>query len=195
MVKTMEKKNGLGIVMPLIALMGLVAGIIGNLYLLSFEESAPYLQIAAVFIILAMIAALVYVFGGFKKRGAKYYSLFIYLFALSEFVSIIFAASIAEEDTSKSLVGVILRVALFGILLVLASAKDLGKTKTYTLGIILLVTDLVMFIASLVMNFTGNGSSTGVIFAIRTGSNLFLSFSLLVMMIEKYADKASRGSK
>lgn len=144
------------------------------------EEFAAGMQVTHGFLLLTLFAALIYCIKGCGKASADWFMFFLIMFTVMKFVF-----AVAARKATSALVPVT-EVIPFGMLCVLAVAKDLGKNKSFILAVVVLLASLVQF-----MFLTLEGNSLP---ASAFGS-VILSVVLLVMLEAKYEDKATRGSK
>ena len=141
----------------------------------------------------ACLFALLYVFYGCNKDAARFYHCFVCSFAVSAMSQIVILAG-----TVNNMPWQIATVATaFGVLCVLATSNDLGRTKSLCLGLVtfiecacaliinLIRMDKVVTLSALVSESTHAHLVTIVV----------LSIVLNLMIVAKYIDKASRGSK
>lgn len=136
-----------------------------------------YTYITAIAYSLTGLFAIYYILAGCKKEGANYFIWCTVAFAVC------CALAYFRIDGMSPLDGIV-NCLIFGALSVLSLAKDLGQKKSKTLAIVVVV----LSVANL---FDGRFSAEYPVLI----SNLVYSIDVLFMVIAKYYDKASRGSK
>ena len=150
-----------------------------------FTSSGVYSIIAVILQIVAYCFALNYAFSGYKKDAARWFKFFLCSFALSMLVTII-STLIHGKAPIVSIVFAVIRLIC---VLILATVKDLGKTKSYVLA----GTSLVFALISLVSQIVNNGLHFGRLYSCL--SALILSAVLFVFVAAKYRDKKARGTE
>jgi len=167
--------SGLAIVITILVVGTLVKNI---LYTIT-EDLSLLMRLGGVSIILSCIFSMLYCLYGYKKDAAKYFKMFCVSFSISLIVRTIL--NIEQGDIAGAILAAIAVICL----LILAFAKDLGKTKSYTLcGITFAV-----LIANVIVQAVSGKALTGAV------SRLIIGLTLAVMIHAKYKDKESRGSK
>lgn len=179
-----------------IALLGLAVTAGGQVYLLTFKEGFPFMHIAALLLLIAVIAGIVYAIKGFRKNEATLFRTFLHFYALSQFASIVYSGSLTDLGNNANLIGICANVIIFGIILMLASAVDLGKKRSMGLILTVVALNVFLLIGSLIgqPGLVRGGGARGTIFAFYATSNLILSLVTTLMLVAKYKDKAARGS-
>lgn len=174
----------------LISVLFIAAGVLANGYVITSGEANFVAVLESILIIVALVSALFYIFLGYKKDAAHYFKLFLYLFALAQLVSIVNATFNPEHTT----LSVALAALTYAPVLILASAKDLGRRVSLILCGIVIAVYLFIFVGAA---FTYPGSlrgdtSFGTFVLIRDGALLLLSLIMGVITFAKYVDKAER---
>jgi len=158
----------------------LIAGAALDVYLtvtvLKGQQTAMASSIA---LACACCFGLLYAVYGYQKDVATYATWFYGVFAIAEASKFYL---IKEYD------GILLpTIIAFACLSVLAIAKNLGKEKSRSLCILILVAAICSAGYYLIMGQP--------VYALIGTTEIILSFVLLIMMIAKYKDKEARGSK
>jgi len=128
--------------------------------------------------------AMIYCASGYGKKAASFFLGVVMLFIVAAVFSVVTSA------ITVKMTGSILPLALFAIiavcLVLLAAVKNLGKTYSLTLGLIVLVCSLFyLFYALLQFSFR----TLQVPFA-----NAVLAVIFFLMIVAKYRDKTARGT-
>lgn len=194
-----ERIRGLLMLFPLIIV---VAAFFGGLYVLFFatdfntSNTSLFIErIADGLSILALFSAFVYIVSGYRKSSAKYFKLFLYVYAVSYLslvidmlVSFIKTAQSGIPITTQNLLYNGLNIVAFVLINVLLIKENLGKTRSLIMSYLILLINLVFFVA-----FIMQGVSTQII--VRKYSGLALSIVLVTMEHLKYYDKKQRNTK
>ena len=190
-----KSKKILGILVCLL----LIACAVGNIYVIINKHQKAYTLITALIAFLAILAALYYAFRGYAKNAAPAYKTYMILCAL-HFQSL--AADLGDNgiltySMQKAEVApmILISCLLFGLMLLLSVAKDLGKGMTRTISII----SLVAAVAFLVVTLFGMGhyADDSAAFVLVQGAvtGVLLVFVAGFMAELKYIDKEERGTK
>ena len=179
----MKKKRAIPAWFNIINLILVIGSIVWTIY--SMFTAAPpdghVLESEAIHVLtlIPMLGALLYCATGYKKSSAGYFNLFIYLYT-----AVVFATSLFIRTGPIFLS--VFSIISFGILCVLAIAKDVGKKKSFVLC------GLNMFLAiiRIIAYFITTGQFPGGMFG-----NLLLAGILGLMVYAKYADKTARGTE
>jgi len=175
----MERKIGFKIV-SIIDLLLLLVSIYANV--LGIMKDNNYLQYIAN--LLAIILAFAYYFVGYKKKGNLYYRLFSGFLALKEMLAIMY---IGVYENVPAYTFIIFTIC-FGVYLILAVAKDLGKKLSFVLASINIALSAFAF-AYVAMNVKYISVIT------YNSTRLILTLVLIIMVYVKYNDKEIRGTK
>jgi len=137
-------------------------------------------QLIYAMLLLTTLFGLYYVLAGCKKAaGIRYFGAYLNLFALCQLVILLGRAK-------ESNLSVLLLTVTFGLIVLLAGAKDLGKVKSITLSAL-----IVLLSAARLGAACANGHFAQDGFTILTC--IVIAISTLVLIFAKYADKAARG--
>lgn len=143
--------------------------------------------ITEVLIIIGLLAAFYYFFLGYKKNNAVCYKTTYIVFALSFVLSyfiLAFLPTVLAFD-SYFFIDLTFEFILFGMYLMLAFCKDLGKKNSLLLNFAIVLINLAFFFASL----------TRPEYAIYYCGVTMSSVAALIMTLAKYADKEARHTK
>jgi len=175
----MEKKLSFKIV-SIVDLFLLLVSIYANILgIVKDNNSLQY-----IFNLLAIIFALAYCFIGYKKKGNLYYRLFSGFLALKEMMAIM---HIGVYETVPGYTFIIFTIC-YGVYLLLAVAKDLGKELSLVLTLVNVILSAFSF-AYVAMNVQYISVIT------YNSTRLVLTLVLLIMVYAKYNDKKVRGTK
>lgn len=142
--------------------------------------------------IVGLIYGLIYVFSVYKKDAAKYYKSFMIIYAVLSIYSII--SKICNNNaiglkTVSSFLTTILSIISTICIIILAFAKDLGKTKSYSVAL----ANLFIILISTILGFIFN--STFITKVEVWLPRIMLSIITYIFVCAKYIDKESRGAK
>ena len=133
-------------------------------------------------LLLTTLFGLYYVLAGCKKAaGIRYFGAFLNFFALSELFLLLGVGM-------GSRTALFLLTLCFAVLVLLAGARDLGRKKSICLSLLVIVLCAACFGRAL---SAGTLAEDWQMYSV----NLALAFSTYLMLLSKYADKATRGSK
>ncbi len=171
----------------------IVVCFIGDIFGIISTRSVYYITTASIEL-LAIALSLSYLLNDYKKDGAKYYRLFMYFYAGTYLVEILFS-SIFETSTAgdKFLPFGFLSFILYGNTLILAVGKDIGKKASLIICTINATIYLVAFIVCCfisVSEFVDLQEKLAYVSIFLTW--LTLSLIAFVMTLAKYTDKAIR---
>lgn len=177
-----ERKLNLSIVivcgiLALLSAIGTVSVVFGSQLneLYKFEAICDLIALALTFF---------YIINGYGKEYAKYYKMAMLFNALN---ALIVTAVAANEKTKY--ISIIMCAVCFGLILILALGKDLGKTKSLGLCITVVIIRAVGLISQYFEVKTFDPITILVV------SQLVLSLMVLASTIAKYDDKQVRGTK
>lgn len=151
-----------------------------------------YLRISSAFAMVAMIAAFYYVVMGYTKEHAWAYKAFLISYIGSALFSLYNSA-----QNSQNMLSVVVASLVFGLIIVIAVSKDLGKAKSFLVCGAIIVLCAVK-LADTVVRHPGTwfgGTAFGSMLLIRYISQLLMGIMLTLMTAAKYVDKRARGSK
>ena len=195
----MNNKNYLPIkILHLVLMFGALLGSCYVLYHnLSLAGFHTYMFASGISPIIAIVFGLYYFFKGYKKNAAVYYKLFMAFFLL-EFVLSVLAGMTSSRVQYEYLPAIADLTTLVSISL-LYFGRDLGKTRSSVLAIIIVICRIVM----LVLTFTASAQDMNdlfarsgvIIYVIRLLTDVLLAGSAGLMVYGKYVDKESRGAK
>jgi len=134
--------------------------------------------------LVAIALALVYCFVEYKKNGNLYYRLFSGFLAVKEMVVL---AHVGVYEDVPAFTFFVFTIC-FGVYLLIAVAKDLGKVLSMVLAGINIVLSAIAFAFVAV-----NAQYIDVI--TYNSTRVVLTLVLMVMVYAKYKDKSNRGSK
>ena len=138
--------------------------------------------------IIALISGIVYLAYGYKKKAAVYYKFFMVILVIGQAI-ICYRQTVGTFPIMPS--AAILNIISLIVLVILATGKDLGKSKSYLIVAILLACRLIALILDIIV-FSG-----ATIFSVlsHAASNVLLAGAVAFMVTGKYLDKDSRGTK
>ena len=182
---------------PLIILNFIAAafGVAANSYVLLSAEASVFTKIGAAVVILALCASLLYLFKGYQKNAAKYFKLYMCLFAMAQLVSTF--ATVYSAPNGQSLISVAFPALTYGPILVLALVENLGKKRSYLVCGFVVAAYLIASVLVLVMvpGLLAGGTEAGTLYLIRSGTTLLLAIIMSMLIVAKYRDKEERGTR
>lgn len=171
----------------LYGMLGMIPVIIGCIWMIlkAIKADNIFVMLSIISGLITFAIAMAYAGKGYKKNGAGYYKAYMVMFAVTCALGIVPAFMGYDYGVLAKVVA----VAALICALILAFWKDLGKTKSYVVGIIATLLYLILFVSHIFAggNFfdTAQASFTG----------LLMSLLSLVFISAKYADKSARGRK
>ena len=145
--------------------------------------------------IVAIIFGLYYFFNGYKKNAAVYYKLFMAFFILDFGFSMFYGMINSLYDMYSA----ILDLVCFTCIVLLYCGKDLGKTKSSALAIIIVATRIIKLVISLTVYSKATIDMFSIMglftLMIKSITNVLLAGSAGLMVYGKYKDKEARGAK
>lgn len=183
----MKKKTVL-IVLVVLHLIALCFGVYAGFYTMFSKEAGIAMMVGAMCSLAAICASLMYLFYGYKKNAASYFRGFMIAYALSQLAGLV----IAGQNAEKTGLGVLLVGAVYGPVLVMAVAENLGKKKSYTLCAIAVLLQIGVLVGAII---TRGSANVGGLFLMRGYMQLTLAVSMMLMTVAKYEDKSARGTK
>ncbi|MBQ0026153.1 MAG: hypothetical protein KBS79_02135 [Lachnospiraceae bacterium] len=171
------------LVLSLICILG---GIVLSIQAITDENACTGLQVGSLFALGALVFAAYYVFAGYTKDAAGFYKVYTGIFGLSLLVALIDAI---VEGTHA--LGISCTAIALAIIVVLLFVKNLGKTVSLTLCVVLLAA-----CAFVLVNFIGanDGSPIGILNMLHSIVLMILAFMQFVITFAKYIDKKERGT-
>jgi len=137
--------------------------------------------IGSVATIIAIISAAIYMIMRYTKKSAALYKIFMYAFVIVSAMGALVTMTVGSGNMLSS----ILITAVLLLSVVLATAKDFGRVKTFIIAGVLLVIHIVLC-------FTGFGGNMRILpFLV----SIILTAEACIMVLAKYQDKAARGAK
>ena len=186
----MEKKKKTALTIPHCILMA--AAVV--LDCVTLGKFAPVMSFAikAVIVtsVVAMLAALGYILLGYSKKAAGLYKLYMAMYILVCVFSLIGISKYGNGEV----VELILRIAIFAILIILAFWTNNGKTASYILGGVLVLCS-VGLILCVVFGVGGYTADQASYLLMELIAEFMLASTAGVMILAKYADKTARGTK
>lgn len=155
---------------------------IGIVYSTVYSELDMYYLVESMCAVVSILFTLIYLIHGFRKSYSEYYTAAMYINAFNAIV--VSAVSINEAIRYIPTISCTLA---FGCILVLAVAKDLGKTKSYVLSSIVVVCRVLGLSTLFVEGITP--------ITLLVISQLVLAVIILICTIAKYNDKEIRKQK
>ncbi len=166
---------------------------VGGLYVIVNPGGSSAMTTAAdLCLLIAIFAALYYIFLGYRKNAARYFKFYTVFFAFSALFSSIGAGT--HGDALQLIICPALVVVLVGVM---TFVPNLGKKNSLlicTLTIIFCAVNLVIGVVDFRGGIT-SGEDYAIATLIRVIAGLVLAVLLTLMTTAKYLDKAERGSK
>lgn len=170
-------------ILSALSLLFLLGSILLNVFVLK-SDTGVMAKIAAGASVCALICGIVYFAKGGKKNAAGFFRAYVILYGISELLTVSAVLTALDDGYIPS---VMLTVLCFGILSILAEAKDLGKTRSCIFSGIITLARLVWFILILIL------FPYGLAAVAASAASFALAYTLQVMILAKYADKEDRG--
>ena len=188
-----KNKKAFAIVNTVLVIAAVILEIIG----IFTEGTLVTDKIFNVLLIIGLSFGLVYVWESYSKGAARYYKIFMIIFAviaLYNFAIGIFSGIGAEDwivkgQKTANIVGSVINGISLAAVVVLAFGKNLGKNLSLALALLVLALALVNLVIAIAV-FSDFAAYAG----IYIGSVL-LPLSALFFVSAKYADKSKRGTK
>lgn len=149
--------------------------------------AVEYIQ--TVIYLIAILSGFLYAFNQYKKNAAKYYKGFMLLFCLESLLIVIFDLILSKSQGATSSISGVLSTVVCVNLFTLSFAKDLGKKNSLGFAFSVLGVSLINSIRLLVL-YPNHFTIVG-----RAITDIALACVVCLFVIEKYADKAERGTK
>lgn len=165
----------------------IVVSLIYGISTLFYSELDTVRLVGSIAATLALASGLVYSVRGYRKSAHVFYSLFMFLFAVSCFVKVI--VGYVSEPTTINYFIMFTGAVSFLVLIVLAFGKNLGVSKSAKFAFVIFGLNFIVFVMEL--GTMGNNSPS---FAFHF-QELVLSILVLIFVISKYDNKEARGSK
>ena len=138
--------------------------------------------------IIALISGIIYLAFGYKKNAAVYYKVFMVILVFVQ--SIICYRQMVGKVSPRAAITSIISLLMIAIL---ATGKDLGKVKSYSIVSILLICRLLIVVFDI--NAFGAMPDTGFTIISFAISDVLLAGTTAFMVLGKYLDKEARGTK
>lgn len=186
----LQTKNALYKVILIITLLLMIPCALASALIVVGQDTMTTLRISGTAAIVTLLLGFYYVTRGYSKEQAWAFRSFMYCFALTMLMTVVFVGG-----NTDSMPAIALSTVMFGLICVIASGKDLGKKKSLWICALICVLGAAALIEGLIRNPVTEIGGHGAAVAVRTVSNLLLGILLLMMTVAKYIDKAARGSK
>ena len=138
----------------------------------------------------ALTVGLIYLLKGYKKEAANYYKAFMWILVVSELLEAV--ARISSLGTTRTF-DIFTCILPFAFFLLLAGAKDYGKRASFILSIALLLSMILQIIPAFA--FVRNIGPAYIYVVIDFIGQFAIAGITVIMVCEKYLDKAARGAK
>ena len=163
--------------------------------LISFSRERSALNnISTVVNIAAMLAGIVYLAFGYKKKAHLCYKLFMWLFAISAIFQYV---AIYRDAVSGPVYVTFVKFITFALIILLAGAKDYGAVKSNIISLAIVALNIFTLVDSCIFAadvFVNAGLSVPPLIFTSIGQ-LVLASTAAFMVCAKYLDKAERGAK
>ena len=154
----------------------------------SYTNAVKCVQL--LFTMLAIISGFIYAVGGYKKNAALFYKGFMLLFCMASLMMIITDIVMSSINGYGSPISEILSTVICVNLLTLTFAKDIGKKNSLGFAYSIVCVSLVNSIRLMVLYSSINSMITA-----KALVDIALACIACLFVIEKYTDKAARGTK
>lgn len=140
---------------------------------------------------IGLLSGLIYSLNGYKKDAAKYYKVFMLLYAVDSLISFVAILSLyGISFSSANQINLIhaIHLVILVCTCLLAFAKDFGKSNSKTAAWVILILTGIKLI---------NDITTGAIVSVDFASLAIFIQAIIafVLVSHKYADKEARGAK
>ena len=183
MIKSRKDLKTAGIINAILIVAAFIVGVI-----ILFMAETILWKINILFTLAALVFAFYYAFFGYKKDVAKGYKGFMIFYVATTLINIVGDIAGTIELGYTSYLSTILLAIVFICVVILAFTKDLKKTISTILGVIILVVKAIILIRSLV------GPSYGVAYRLQNILDIVLAMLACFFVITKYIDKDLRGT-
>lgn len=157
-------------------------------------EADIYTKIAAALGTVALIAAFVYAITGYKKGGAGFYSTYMLLYALAELGTLVNLIINILGKSETIAIPMLFTGATVIALFILAYMKDVGRKASKIIVTVILIGNVIMAFVE-ILSIASSGTIVGLPVAIiRSGQRIMLATIAFLLVEQKYADKAARGT-
>lgn len=183
----MEKKN---LAFRIVHAIIVITGIVLYAYLLIVQNNNSTLGVLVKGLeLLTLVLGLIYIILGYKKNARLFYQMFMVLLVISQICDVAYNFS----NNTLSLTGIFFSLISLVLFTLLASAKDYGLTKSFSVSILLLSVKVLNILSYLPAIQKAEGLvMTDVLFNI---GQFVLACSASLMVLGKYIDKDSRGKE
>ena len=145
-------------------------------------------QIDLLLCMVALLPALIYVIGSYRKSAAKYYRIFMYLFTASRLCSLADDIVYSIINNCGAFFACVFRAPVLLCALLLAFVPNFGRKKSLGAAYTILALELINAIREVIVV----GAGFDVI--VRGISGVVLACIVCMFVLFKYADKAARGT-
>ena len=175
------------ILMVLLAL--IIPCVVGNIMTITSEGTDTFLRVSGIFGCVALVAAFYYIVMGYSKDQAWAFKYFVGCSTFSVLFDLIGISSYENCTLPIAMIAV-----GFGLMIVIALGKDLGKRNSLLIGILMMVVFVIAAVSiSILWPATQNGESQeGTIALVRILSDFVQSIILVELTFAKYIDKENR---
>lgn len=139
--------------------------------------------------LLALISGFIYIISGYKKNAAAYYKGYVWILLIAEGIAMCVSISNGTNYIVK-----FVKMATVVLFTILATGKDLGKKKSYSLAGTLFVIEVALLVRSLI-KFLPGIDATLLPYIFEPIEHVVLTITTIFMVCGKYIDKESRGAK
>ena len=167
----------------------IVISLVLSIYNLTINKS-PYFDYAyKPCLTIGLVSALMYTVYGYKKESALYYKLFMFLFFISLALSAYTQTLYIDGNISNWSISTYANFGRIIPLFLLTFMTNLGEKRSKICSYIVFGLCLVIFIRTCIV-YTSN-----ICYISTSLSHLTMSAVAVMLVNEKYVDKASRGAK
>ena len=166
---------------------GLLAAI--NIVSIVSPETSIWIRISSVLVVLALVAAIIYIAKGYSKDMAWAYFAFLICYIGGLLFSLINSAVL-----SHNIFSIVIAAIVYGLVIAIAVSKDLGERNSMMFCGIIVLLCVIKFVENSAKHsiISPENDALGTILSIRYASQLLLAILLTVITYAKYLDKADR---
>jgi len=139
--------------------------------------------ISIVATIVALISAAIYMIMRYTKKSAVLYKIFMFSFVIIFAMLTLFTMTIGSGNMLSS----VIIIAILLLSVVLATARDYGKVKTFIIAGLLLIAHILLLLVGFVVNAPA--------LLLSCILSIILTAEACIMVLAKYQDKDARGAK
>ena len=160
------------------------------------KDATAFLYISFDLDFLALVFALMYLLKGYGKKNVKVYRYFLITYGLACLTNAGALTIVADYYPTMSFFLTMIQTIVFGVIMVLYFAKDLGQKVSEGLTLVTLLLMVIVILASCIyLSLNGSSSTYDTIIDLAASRYFALAYTLYICVKSKYADKADRNTR